>query len=177
MEVYAYTLHERATAESRKTDVFAEPGMGDPEGKIPSKWFYGKEQLNEFLGSDLDLLVITLPLTKETKYMISREQFGYLAKKKAYVSNVGRGAVINTDDLIAALDEGLIRGAALDVTDPEPLPQDHKLWGYENVIVTPHCSGNSNHYNERCFKILTYNLERRMQGKEMVNRVNRTLGY
>ena len=177
MEVYAYTLHERATAESRKSETFTEPGMGDPEGVYPSKWFYGKEHLNEFLSSGLDLLIITLPLTKETKYMISREQFSCLAKKKAYVSNIGRGPVINTDDLMAALDTGEIRGAALDVTDPEPLPKGHKLWSYKNVIITPHRSGCSTHYIERCFKILTYNLERRMQGKELVNKVNRSLGY
>ena len=177
MEVYAYTLRERATAESRRTDAFTDPGLGDPEGEFPSKWFFGKEHLDEFLGSGLDLLIITLPLTNESKGMIGKEQFARLSKKKAYVSNVGRGPVIKTDDLIAALDAGQIRGAALDVTDPEPLPADHKLWGYKNVIVTPHCSGNSNHYNERCLKILAYNLQRRAEGKDVVNRVSKSLGY
>lgn len=177
MDVYAYTLHERATPESRKADTFTEPGLGDPEGEFPSKWFWGKDQLNTFLGSNLDLLVITLPLTQETRGMIAREQFELLGKKKAYVSNVGRGPVIDTDALIAALDQNQIRGAALDVTDPEPLPADHKLWGYKNVIITPHCSGTSNHYNERCLNIFAYNLERRSQGKDLVNRVRKCLGY
>ncbi|PYH91298.1 hypothetical protein BO71DRAFT_401467 [Aspergillus ellipticus CBS 707.79] len=177
MDVYAYTMRERATAESRKADSFSEPGLGDEDGEFPSKWFWGKEQLHEFLSSDLDLLVITLPLTKETKGIISAEQFALLSKKKTYVSNVARGAVINTDDLIAALDAGQIRGAALDVTDPEPLPEGHKLWGYKNVIVTPHCSGNSTHYNKRAFKILTTNLQRRLHQKQLINQVNKTLGY
>ncbi|PWY89213.1 hypothetical protein BO70DRAFT_285863 [Aspergillus heteromorphus CBS 117.55] len=177
MDVYAYTMRERATTESRKADSFSEPGLGDEDGQFPSKWFWGQHQLNEFLGSDLDLLIITLPLTKETRGIIARDQFKLLGKKKTYVSNVARGAVINTDDLMAALDEGLIRGAALDVTDPEPLPEGHKLWGYKNVIVTPHCSGNSTHYNERALKILATNLERRALGREYINRVNKSLGY
>lgn len=177
MDVYAYTFRERSTPESRKDDGFSEPGLGDPNGEFPSKWFSGKDQVAEFLSSGLDLLIITLPLTKETKGMIAKEQFDLLSKKKAYVSNVGRGAIINTDDLISALKEGKIRGAALDVTDPEPLPPDHELWKVKNVIITPHVSGNSFHYNERVLKILRYNLERRAQGKEVVNRVSKTLGY
>ncbi|KAI1503740.1 D-isomer specific 2-hydroxyacid dehydrogenase [Biscogniauxia marginata] len=177
MDVYAYTNHERSTPESQKDDSFTEPGLGDPNGEFPSKWFHGKEQLGTFLGSDLDLLVITLPLTKETHGMISRDQFALLSRKKAYISNVGRGPIIDTDALIEALDQDLIRGAALDVTDPEPLPADHKLWKYKNVTVTPHCSGNSNHYNERVLRILAYNLQRLAEGKEVVNRVNKKLGY
>nr|XP_036580791.1 d-isomer specific 2-hydroxyacid dehydrogenase [Colletotrichum truncatum]KAF6788863.1 d-isomer specific 2-hydroxyacid dehydrogenase [Colletotrichum truncatum] len=177
MNVHAYTLHPRLTPESRKDDSFTEPGLGDPNGEYPEKWFYGKEQLNEFLASNLDLLVITLPLTAQTQGMISAEQFRLLSRKKAYVSNAGRGAVINTDALVAALDEGLIRGAALDVTDPEPLPASHKLWKYKNVIITPHCAGNSNHYYERVRKILVYNLERRARGQKLVNVVNRSERY
>ncbi|KAI3010030.1 hypothetical protein M752DRAFT_337986 [Aspergillus phoenicis ATCC 13157] len=177
MDVHAFTLHPRTTPESRKTDSFSEPGLGDEDGQFPSKWFSGKDQLNEFLGSDLDLLVITVPLTRETRGMIGREQFRHLSKKKAYVSNIARGAVIKTDDLMDALDAGHIRGAALDVTDPEPLPADHKLWGYKNVIITPHCSGNSTHYNDRAIKILQCNLERRAQGQQLLNQVDKGLGY
>ncbi|KAL4962703.1 D-isomer specific 2-hydroxyacid dehydrogenase family protein [Aspergillus stella-maris] len=177
MDVYAYTLHERSNPESRTSDTYTEPGLGDPSGEFPTEWFAGKDELNTFLAADLDLLVITLPQTPQTTGMISAEQFRLLSKKKAYISNAGRGAVINTDDLVAALDEGLIRGAALDVTDPEPLPEDHKLWGYKNVIITPHCAGNSNHYNERVLKILKYNLERRANGLHVVNRVDKKLGY
>ncbi|KAI8304909.1 D-2-hydroxyacid dehydrogenase [Colletotrichum sp. SAR11_240] len=177
MGVHAYTLHPRLTPESRKDDSFTEPGLGDPNGEYPSKWFYGKDQLDDFLASDLDLLVITLPLTDQTKGMISREQFQLLSKKKTYVSNAGRGAVINTEDLVDALDGGLIRGAALDVTDPEPLPAEHKLWKYKNVIITPHCAGNSNHYYERVRKILVYNLERRAKGQKLVNIVSRSERY
>ncbi|CAG9991002.1 unnamed protein product [Clonostachys byssicola] len=177
MDVHAHTLHERPTPESRKDDGFTEPGLGDPAGEFPSKWFHGKEQLNDFLGSDLDLFVITLPATPATANMIGEDHFDILSKKKTFISNVGRGSVVDTEALIAALDSNKIRGAALDVTEPEPLPADSKLWGYKNVFITPHCAGNSNHFNERTFKILAYNLERRSKGQPPVNQVDRSLGY
>ncbi|KAK7222492.1 hypothetical protein V2G26_010495 [Clonostachys chloroleuca] len=177
MDVHAYTLHERPTLESRRDDGFAEPGLGDPAGEFPSKWFHGKKQLDDFLGSDLDLLVITLPVTPATANMIGEDQFDILSKKKPFISNVGRGSVVDADALVAALDSNKIRGAALDVTEPEPLPADSKLWGYKNVFITPHCAGNSNHFNERTFKILAFNLERRSKGQPLVNQVDRSLGY
>lgn len=177
MDVYAYTLRERSTSASRKDDSFTEPGLGDPEGEFPSKWFYGKEQLHDFLKADLDLLVITLPGTPATKTMIAAAQFDLLSKKKAFISNAGRGSIVNSHDLVEALEQGKIRGAALDVTDPEPLPADHPLWKAPNVIITPHCSGNSNHYYERVQKILAYNLERHARGETEVNKVDRALGY
>lgn len=177
MDVLAYTLHPRETAEARKDDGFTEPGMGDPNGEFPSAWYSGSDQLHDFLSSDIDLLVITLPLTEQTRYMLGTPEFELLSKRKAYISNVARGAVIKTEDLVKALKEGKLRGAALDVTDPEPLNEDSELWAMENVIVTPHVSGNSNHYNERALKILRYNIERRAKGVEVVNRVNKKLGY
>jgi phosphoglycerate dehydrogenase-like enzyme len=144
---------------------------------LSSKWFHGAEQLNDFLASGLDLLVITLPLTSLTRGMISLEQFEILSKNRTFVSNAGRGAIVNTDSLLKALEEGKIRGAALDVTDPEPLPQNHALWKAPNIIITPHCSGNSNHYNERVLKILAHNLSRLAEGKTVVSKVDRALGY
>ncbi|KAH8698600.1 D-3-phosphoglycerate dehydrogenase [Talaromyces proteolyticus] len=177
MDVYAYTLHERATPESRKDESFTEPGLGDPEGIFPSRWFFGDKQLNDFLGSGLDLLIITLPGTTKTKGLITKTQFEILSKKKAFVSNVGRGTIINTDDLVSALENGKIRGASLDVTDPEPLPADHKLWKTPNAIITPHTSGISDHYSERVMKILAYNLSRLHEGKDLINQVDKSLGY
>ncbi|KAK2594969.1 hypothetical protein QQS21_007327 [Conoideocrella luteorostrata] len=178
MDVYAYNLHERSTPESRRAaGGFNLPGLGDLDGQFPSRWFHGKEQLKDFLASDLDLLVIALPQTTETTNMIGKDEFALLSKKKTFLSNVGRGTVVDTNALIAALDAGHIRGAALDVTEPEPLPSDSKLWGYKNVVITPHCAGNSNHFNERTLKILTHNLERRARGIEVVNEVNRSLAY
>lgn len=176
MDVHAFTLHERPTPESRADTSFSEPGLGDPAGEIPSRWFHGLDQLNDFL-SNLDLLVITVPLTPATRYIISKEQLQALGKRKGFLCNVARGPVVNTDDLITALNDGTIRGAALDVTDPEPLPSDHPLWKAKNVIITPHASGNSNHYNERVLKIVAQNLHRRAQGKPLINIVKKSLGY
>ncbi|KAI8312624.1 D-2-hydroxyacid dehydrogenase [Colletotrichum sp. SAR11_240] len=140
MEVYAFTRSEKATPESRKDDSYVVPGTGDPDGHVPSKWFHGasKEAVNNFLAQDLDLLVIGMPLTSETTGLIGKEQFEILSKKKTFVSNIARGPLIQTDALIEALETGKIRAAALDVTDPEPLPKDHPLWKAPNVFITPH---------------------------------------
>lgn len=87
MEIYAYTRSERKTPESRRDNTyhqFCVPGTGDPEGIIPSKWFHGasKEDINAFLTQDLDVLVISLPLTKDTEKLISYKQFEILSKRK-----------------------------------------------------------------------------------------------
>lgn len=109
--------------------------------------------MNHFLEQDLDILVMCLPLTGETRGMISYQQFEIMSKKKTWVfstlntlhlsdkfrflSSVARGESINTGALIHALETGQIRGAAVDGTDPEPLPSDHPLWKAPNLLVTP----------------------------------------
>lgn len=179
MEVYAYTLHERKTPESKRDYSYTPAGLGDPEGIFPSKWFFGesKEELHQFIGSGLDLLVVALPLTEKTTGLISAPEFKVLSGKKTYVSNIARGPIIDTDDLIEALDSELIRGAALDVTDPEPLPDGHPLWSTKNAVVTPHISGASTSYFDRVWAILKLNLGRLSEGKELINKVNKKEGY
>ncbi|KAK1498932.1 D-isomer specific 2-hydroxyacid dehydrogenase [Colletotrichum cuscutae] len=179
MEVYAYTRSERATLESRKDDSYCVPGTGDPDGLVPAKWFHGasKEAINNFLSQDLDLLVLGLPLTEETKGLIGKEQFEILSKRRTFVSNVARGPLIQTDSLIEALEGGKIRAAALDVTDPEPLPKDHPLWKAPNVFITPHVSWRTDGYWERVLGVLEANLERIDAGKPLINVVNKKLHY
>lgn len=82
MDVYAYTRSERSTPDQRKDDSFCIQGTGDPDGVIPSKWFHGasKNDINNFLNQDLDILVLSLPLTQDTKGLLSREQFEILSK-------------------------------------------------------------------------------------------------
>jgi phosphoglycerate dehydrogenase-like enzyme len=175
MQVHAYTNRPRPTPESRKHEhTYTVPGLGDPEGVFPKKWFSGSNEnsLNEFLSSELDLLVLSAPLTHETKQIISAPQLKLLSRKKTFVSNIGRGGLVNTMDLVQALNEGWIRGAALDVTDPEPLPEGHPLWKAKNVIVTPHVSWASKSYNSRIMEIIELNLRRISEGQEIVNRVN-----
>jgi phosphoglycerate dehydrogenase-like enzyme len=137
MDVHAYTLHPRDTPESRRDGSYHPPGIGDPDGTLPARWFSGesKEELHAFLGSGLDLLLIALPLTDKTRHMIAAAELEVLGKKKAFVSNIGRGPILKTDDLIEALDKETIRGAALDVTDPEPLPDGHPLWTAKNTSM------------------------------------------
>ncbi|KAM0444384.1 hypothetical protein ACHAO4_010227 [Trichoderma viride] len=179
MDIYACNLHPRLTPESRKDETYTPAGLGDPEGVFPSKWFSADdtEGLHQFLSSGLDLLVITVPLTDRTRGIISRRELALLAKRKAFVSNIGRGEVVITDDLIDALEEGTIRGAALDVTDPEPLPDGHRLWSTKNVFISPHVSGNSSSYARRVFEVLKYNLIRMSEGKELTNKVDKSKGY
>ncbi|OIW34685.1 D-isomer specific 2-hydroxyacid dehydrogenase [Coniochaeta ligniaria NRRL 30616] len=178
-DIHAYTLHPKNTPESRRDDAYAPPGLGDPEGVLPSKWFSGetKEEIHEFLSSGLDLLVVSVPLTDKTHHLLSAPEFEILKAKRTYISNIARGPIINTDDLIEALDKGLIRGAALDVTDPEPLPDGHPLWKAKNVIITPHISGASTAYTDRLLAILENNLTRLSEGKELTNKVSRRDGY
>lgn len=179
MEVYAYTLHERKTPESKKDNSYSPPGLGDPDGSLPSRWFFGDstEELHAFLGSGLDLLVVAMPLTPKTTGLISAPEFRVLSEKKTFLTNIARGPIVNTDDLIEALDKELIRGAALDVTDPEPLPDGHPLWSAKNVIVTPHISSASTSYFDRVWGIVKLNLQRLSEGKELANKVNRKEGY
>ncbi|KAK0715957.1 oxidoreductase-like protein [Lasiosphaeris hirsuta] len=182
LKVHAYTLHPRPTPESRRDESWTPAGLGDPNGIFPSRWFSGgsKEDLHKFLGSGLDLLVVATPLTNNTQHLLAAPEFQVLADKRpgrTFVSNIARGPVVETDDLIEALETGLIRGAALDVTDPEPLPDGHKLWAAKNVIITPHVSGASTSYAKRVLAILGYNLKRLSEGQDLTNKINRKEGY
>jgi phosphoglycerate dehydrogenase-like enzyme len=89
-----------------------------------------------------DHVVLCTPLDDSTRHLISHEQLA-LMKPTAYLVNVARGPVVDTDALVAALSEGEIAGAALDVTDPEPLPPDHPLLDLENCLVVPHIASAS----------------------------------
>ncbi|KAK4235966.1 hypothetical protein C8A03DRAFT_45961 [Achaetomium macrosporum] len=179
MEVYAYTRSEKPTPESRKDDSYCVPGTGDPDGVIPTKWFHGasREAVNEFLAQDLDILVLSLPLTESTKYILGREQFDILSKKKTFVSNIARGEHIDTDALLDALREGKIRGAALDVTDPEPLPDNHPLFTAPNIFITSHVSWQTPKLFPRIQDVAERNLMSLSKGEPLINVMNREHHY
>ncbi|KAK5991051.1 D-3-phosphoglycerate dehydrogenase [Cladobotryum mycophilum] len=178
MEIYAYTQSPRLTAESRRVpdNTYIVPNLGDSEGVIPTKWFHGAgvSAINEFLGQDLDILVLSLPSSPATDGIIGKEQFQIMSKTKTFVSNVARGTIVNTDALVEALNEGLIRGAALDVTDPEPLPKGHPLWTCPNVYISPHRSFNSSKLVSRLADIVFQNLDRLDKGEPLLNVIKRS---
>jgi len=188
MDVIVFTSRPRDTAESKKDTGFIIPGTGDEKGEIPSAWYSGtdKESLHRFLARDIDHLVVSLPLTSDTKNLLGKVEFEILSKKNAFISNIARGEIIVQKDLIHALQayenhvngipgEGKkgLRGAALDVTSPEPLPKDDPLWDAPNCIITPHMSGVSKAYAERALQVLEINLERRARGEELINLMKR----
>lgn len=175
MEVYAFTSRERSTPASRIDSAFTLPGLGDKDGLFPTRWFHGttKDSVNDFLAQDLDLLVISLPLTKTTHGLVSSEQFRILQKKKTFVVNIARGPIVDQEALIEALDGGWIRGAALDVTDPEPLPAEHPLWKAKNCFITPHVSWQSTHQMGRILELLEKNLDNLAEGKPLINALSR----
>lgn len=115
--------------------------------------------------------------SKETYHFLSTAEFEILSKRKTFVSNIARGPIIDQEALIAALQKGQLRGVALDVTDPEPLPEDSALWDMKNVTITPHISGLSMTYTERSFTILKENILRKASGKQLWNQVDRKKGY
>jgi phosphoglycerate dehydrogenase-like enzyme len=123
-----------------------------------------------------DAVVLTVPLTKETKGMIGKGELEAM-KQSAYLINVGRGGTVVEADLIRALQEGRIAGAGLDVFETEPLPEDSPLWGLENVIITAHNSGLTPRYQERALEIFLENLRRYRRGGKLLNVVNKELGY
>ncbi|WP_435102860.1 D-2-hydroxyacid dehydrogenase [Halarchaeum sp. P4] len=105
-----------------------------------------------------DYLVLACPLTDTTEGLIDDDAFATLAPDAVLV-NVARGGVVDTDALLGALRSNKLGGAALDVTDPEPLPEDHPLWSFDNVHITPHMAGSTPEYYERCADILARNLD------------------
>jgi phosphoglycerate dehydrogenase-like enzyme len=106
-----------------------------------------------------DYLVLACPLTEATRGLIDAAAFDTLSPESVVV-NIGRGPIVDTDALLDAVRDNGIRGAALDVTDPEPLPADHDLWRMGNVIVTPHNSGHTPQYYARLADIVARNVTR-----------------
>ncbi|WP_346899028.1 D-2-hydroxyacid dehydrogenase [Clostridium sp. UBA7503] len=138
---------------------------------------YLMDKIDELLPK-ADVVALSLPETKETYKLFSKEKISKM-KGGSVLINVGRGTAIDTEALCDALESGKLLGAALDVTDPEPLPKDHRVWGIKNAIITPHVSGNYNlkETHHRIVKIAVNNLERFIKGEELRNVVNLSTGY
>ena len=135
------------------------PEKGGPTDKV-----LGYGDVHEALARS-EYLLCCCPLTIDTRGLIDETALRTLPAD-AVVVNVARGEVIDTDALVSALRRNHIRGAALDVTDPEPLPDDHPLWGFENVLVTPHNAGFTPEYHERLADIVAENVRTLAAGGE-----------
>jgi phosphoglycerate dehydrogenase-like enzyme len=152
-------------------DVYAVPGTGDPNGVLPHRIYTAGEEL-EFLSA-LDFLILALPLTKSTTGLVGEEELRALPDT-AFVLNPARGPLIREDALLKALREGWIAGAALDTHYKYPLPAEHPLWGFGNVILTPHISGSSlsPRYRERTWDIFVQNVDRFQNGRALLNELS-----
>ena len=128
------------------------------------------------LAAQADVVVNTVPLTERTRGMFDAAFFEAM-KPTAYYVSVGRGATTVTDDLLAALEQGQLAGAGLDVTDPEPLPEGHPLWTAPRVIITPHVGGRSDRGRERLYLLVRENLRRYVAGEPMLSVVDIERGY
>lgn len=135
------------------------------------------DRLNEFLPL-ADVVALSLPSTPETYHLMNEKRFA-LMKQGSILVNVGRGTAVDTDALCRALTQGPLAGAALDVTEPEPLPADHPLWKIPTAFLTPHMSGRweSADNFERVFDIIFENLGRYLRGEPLLNLVNLAVGY
>ncbi|PSP90620.1 hydroxyacid dehydrogenase [Halobacteriales archaeon QS_4_69_34] len=129
-----------------------------PERGGPTDEVLGFEELHDALART-EYLALACPLTEETRGLIDTAAFETVPSE-AVLINVARGPVVDTDALVAALRSNAIRGAALDVTDPEPLPRDHPLWAFENALITPHSAGHTPRYYDRLADVVATNLER-----------------
>lgn len=138
---------------------------------------YTMDSLNELLPK-ADIVAVSLPETKATIKLFNKEKFG-LMKNGAVFLNVGRGTLVETDDLCDAVENGKILGAGVDVTDPEPLPKEHRLWDIKGIFVTPHISGGHHLIQtlDRIVDIAAKNLGLLNEGKELENLVDFQTGY
>jgi phosphoglycerate dehydrogenase-like enzyme len=135
----------------------------------------GFDRLADHLSS-ADHVAVCLPQTAETAGLFDATLIAQM-KPGSYIYNIGRGPIIETDALVAALQRGHLGGAGLDVTDPEPLPTDSPLWQMPNVIITSHTAGSTPHFADRLTEIVIDNVRRFRAGEPLRNVVDYDLGY
>lgn len=135
----------------------------------------GMENL-PLLLKESDHIVVVLPLTAETRNLITKREFD-LMERAPYFYNLARGPIVNEQDLIQSIKEGKIKGAGLDVFQDEPLDPLSPLWEMENVIITPHVGGLVPHYMTEAVSLFLDNLQRYLDGIDLLNLVDKDRGY
>ena len=137
------------------------------------KYYYGQDQLSDFLGRT-NILINVLPLTSDTTNIITKKELSLLPKD-SFIINIGRGGIINEDDLLTLLGEGHIKAAALDVFTQEPLPENNSLWDHPSVYITPHIAGQSN--PNSAGQTISENIHRIQKGELPYPIYSKTNGY
>ncbi|MFB6251486.1 MAG: D-2-hydroxyacid dehydrogenase [Halobellus sp.] len=130
---------------------------------------YTPDSLTDAIA-DARFVVLTVPLTSRTEGLIGSDELDAM-RDDAYLINVARGGVVDQDALVRALDDERLAGAALDVFETEPLPDDSPLWEMEHVIVTPHAAGATDEYAERVAALVRENVKRMQHGESLANQV------
>ena len=133
------------------------------------------DQLSNVM-SQVDVVMIACPLTEETRGLINKDNLSVM-QPTAFFINIARGPIVNVPDLIEILRADKIAAAGLDVTEVEPLSADSPLWDFNNVIISPHSAGGSQHRPRRITEFFLDNLERYLKGEELKNIVNKQLGF
>jgi phosphoglycerate dehydrogenase-like enzyme len=127
---------------------------------------YAVSELDRLLPQ-AEVIILILPATAESHHLIGSRQFA-LMQQGALLVNAARGPIVDTNALVAALDSGRVR-AAIDVTDPEPLPDGHPLWSCPNLLLTPHIGGSSPQFARRAASIVAAELRRYATGEPLEN--------
>jgi phosphoglycerate dehydrogenase-like enzyme len=170
------TCAARAKAFGMNVIATRRSGVGQPDGVCDAVYGSDDESLLR-LFSESDYLICAAPLTEETRGRIGHQQFA-AAKPNMVFINLGRGQVVDTDSLVAALNTGQIKGAALDVHATEPLPQTCPLWSMDNVLVSPHNMDHTVNFMQKATEFfLTENLPRFIRGEPLLNQVDTKSGY
>lgn len=157
----------RVIALKRRPDVNARDGIADV--------VMGRDQINDLIAQS-DYLIVATALTPETRGIISAKELA-CAKAGLVVINMGRGPLIVEEDLVQALTQGTIKGAALDVFDTEPLPPDSPFWGLSNVLLSPHNMDMTTTFMNESVRFFTENCGRFVKGGALRNLVDKKAGY
>lgn len=167
-------LATKFDAKRLEDDGFYLPGTGDPHGEMVDRIY--PAAATKSMVAECDYVVVTLPLTEATHHLVDEGVLRAM-KPSSVLINVARGEIVNESDLVKALNRKWIAAAGLDVFETEPLPADSPLWKMDNVLITPHISGFTPHYDDLTTDVFVENLRRYLAGEPLLNVVNREQGY
>jgi phosphoglycerate dehydrogenase-like enzyme len=162
-------LASRAKAFNMRVLGYRRRDMAPPPG-VDRMYAADKGETIDDILREADVLALVLNLSDATHHLIGAREIAMM-KPSAIIVNLARGGIIDTDALVAALHDGRLAGAGLDVTDPEPLPRGHPLWDAPNVLITPHFTAAVPDKIDRSLDVITENLRRWREGEPMLNRM------